>query len=253
MSQPERSGDGYAPGSGPVVFVTGAAGGLGRVLVSRLHFRGHRVIATDVALADLPCAGPVTAMQLDVTDSAAVEACISRTLEQFGRIDHVVHLAGRAGRGPLGEVSAADWDALLSVNLGSAFRVARAAHDALAVSRGSLVLTASSNAFNGGSALSGPAYAAAKAGIVNLGRYLAAEWAPQGIRVNTVAPGPIDTPMVTGGRLSQTELAQVQTSVPLGRMGEPRHVAHAIEYLLHPDADFVTGTVMHVSGGLVMG
>lgn len=253
MSQPERSGDGSAPGRGPVVFVTGAAGGLGRVLVSRLHSRGHRVIATDIALADLPCAGPVTAMQLDVTDSAAVEACVSRTIEQFGRIDHVVHLAGRAGRGPVGEVSASEWDALLAVNLGSAFQVARAVHAALAASRGSLVFTASSNAFNGGSELSGPAYAAAKAGIVNLGRYLAAEWAPQRIRVNTVAPGPIETPMVTGGRLSQTELAKVQASVPLGRMGEPRHVAHAIEYLLHPDAEFVTGTVMHVSGGLVTG
>jgi NAD(P)-dependent dehydrogenase (short-subunit alcohol dehydrogenase family) len=236
-----------------VVFVTGAAGGLGRVLVSRLHARGYQLIATDIALADLPCAGPVTAMQLDVTDTAAVEACVSRALEKFGRIDHVVHLAGRAGRGPLEQISGSEWDALLAVNLGSAFRVARAVHDALAASRGSLVLTASSNAFNGGSALSGPAYAAAKAGIVNLGRYLAAEWAPKGVRVNTVAPGPIETPMVTGGRLSQTELAQVQASVPLGRMGEPRHVAHAIEYLLHPDADFVTGTVMHVSGGLVMG
>lgn len=239
-----------------MVFVTGAAGGLGRVLVSRLHARGHRVIATDIALADLPCtgsAGAVTAMPLDVTDSAAVEACVARTLAEFGRIDHVVHLAGRAGRGPVGEVSASEWDALLAVNLGSAFQVARAVHAALAVSHGSLVFTASSNAFNGGSALSGPAYAAAKAGIVNLGRYLAAEWAPQRIRVNTVAPGPIETPMVTGGRLSQTELAKVQASVPLGRMGEPRHVAHAIEYLLHPDADFVTGTVLHVSGGLVMG
>lgn len=236
-----------------MVFVTGAAGGLGRVLVSRLHARGYQLIATDIALADLPCAGPVTAMQLDVTDTAAVEACVSRALEKFGRIDHVVHLAGRAGRGPLEQISGSEWDALLAVNLGSAFRVARAVHDALAASRGSLVLTASSNAFNGGSALSGPAYAAAKAGIVNLGRYLAAEWAPKGVRVNTVAPGPIETPMVTGGRLSQTELAQVQASVPLGRMGEPRHVAHAIEYLLHPDADFVTGTVMHVSGGLVMG
>ena len=253
MTQPERGADGCASGSGPVVFVTGAAGGLGRVLVSRLHSRGLQVVATDAALADLPCAGPVTAMQLDVTDAAAVEACVSRTLEQFGRIDHVVHLAGRAGRGPIDQVSASDWDALLSVNLGSAFVLARAVHDALAASRGSLVLTASSNAFNGGGELSGPAYAAAKAGIVNLGRYLALEWAPQGIRVNTVAPGPIDTPMVTGGRLSPAELARLPTVVPLGRIGERRHVAHAIEYLLHPDADFVTGTVMHVSGGLVMG
>jgi NAD(P)-dependent dehydrogenase (short-subunit alcohol dehydrogenase family) len=114
------------------------------------------------------------------------------------------------------------------------------------------VLTASSNAFNGGSALSGPAYAAAKAGVVNLTRYLAREWAPLGIRVNCVSPGPIDTPMVTG-RFSPAVLEGLRAAVPLGRIGEPRHVAHAIEYLLHPDADFVTGAVMNVSGGVVMG
>lgn len=234
-----------------VVLVTGAAGGLGRELVSRLHGRGHAVIATDVALADLPCTGPVTAMPLDVTDETGISQCIAQTLERFGRLDHVVHLAGRPGRGPLSEVTRADWDALLAVNLTSAFLLARAAHAALAVSRGSLVLTSSSNAFNGGSALSGPAYAAAKAGIVNLTRYLAREWAPQGIRVNCVSPGPIDTPMVTG-RFTPEVIDALKAAVPLGRLGEPRHVAHAIEQLLHPDAEFVTGTVTHVSGGLVM-
>jgi NAD(P)-dependent dehydrogenase (short-subunit alcohol dehydrogenase family) len=145
-----------------------------------------------------------------------------------------------------------EWDSLLAVNLGSAHRIARGCRAALAASRGSLVFTASSNAFNGGSALSGPAYAAAKAGVVNLTRYLAREWAPLGIRVNCVSPGPIDTPMVTG-RFSPAVLGGLRATVPLGRIGEPRHVAHAIEYLLHPDADFVTGAVMNVSGGVVMG
>lgn len=235
-----------------VVFVTGAAGGIGREVVARLQARGHRVVATDAALADLPCAGPVLALRLDVTDGPAVAGCVARILEQYGRLDHVVHLAGRAGQGPLMTVSDDEWDSLMSVNLGSAHRVARACHDALAASRGSLVLTASSNAFTGGGELSGPAYAAAKAGIVNLTRYLAREWATVGIRVNCISPGPIDTPMVTG-RFSGEALAQLRASVPLGRIGEPRHVAHAVDYLLHPDADFVTGAVMNVSGGLVTG
>jgi NAD(P)-dependent dehydrogenase (short-subunit alcohol dehydrogenase family) len=177
---------------------------------------------------------------------------VARVLARSGRLDHVVHLAGRAGQGPLEAVDGDEWDSLLAVNLGSAHRIARGCREALAASRGSLVLTASSNAFNGGSALSGPAYAAAKAGVVNLTRYLAREWAPLGIRVNCVSPGPIDTPMVTG-RFSPAVLEGLRAAVPLGRIGEPRHVAHAIEYLLHPDADFVTGAVMNVSGGVVMG
>lgn len=234
-----------------VVFVTGAAGGIGRAVVSRLRERGLTVVATDASLADLPCAGPVTAFPLDVTDEAAVQAAVARVVADFGRLDHVVHLAGRAGEGPIDTVERAEWDALLSVNLGSALTLARAVHAHLAATRGSLVLTASTNALNGGSALSGPAYAVAKAGLVNLMRYLAREWAPQGIRVNCLAPGPIDTPMVSG-RFAPEVLARLRATVPLGRLGEPRHVAHAVDYLLHPDAAFVTGAVMNVSGGVVL-
>jgi NAD(P)-dependent dehydrogenase (short-subunit alcohol dehydrogenase family) len=193
----------------------------------------------------------VTAFPLDVTDEAAVQAAVARVVADFGRLDHVVHLAGRAGEGPIDTVERAEWDALLSVNLGSALTLARAVHAHLAATRGSLVLTASTNALNGGSALSGPAYAVAKAGLVNLMRYLAREWAPQGIRVNCLAPGPIDTPMVSG-RFAPEVLARLRATVPLGRLGEPRHVAHAVDYLLHPDAAFVTGAVMNVSGGVVL-
>ena len=91
----------------------------------------------------------------------------------------------------------------------------------------------------------------AKAGLINLTRYLAREWAPEGIRVNCLAPGPVDTPMVTG-RFAPEVLARLGASVPLGRIGEPRHIAHAIGYLPSADAAFVTGTVMNLSGGLVM-
>ena len=239
----------------PVTLVTGAAGGLGRAVVARLRDRGHRVWATDLALAEIPCAAPMGVSSLDVTDAAAVQECVARIEGEWGRLDHVVHLAGRAGRGPLDDVTLEDWNSLLAVNLTSAFVLAKAAHRALGHSKGTLTLTSSTNGLNGGSALSGPAYAVAKAGIVNLVRYLAKEWAGEGIRVNCIAPGPIATPMVTG-RFQGEAFAALERSVPLaredGRIGTPDHFAHAVEYLLSPAAAFVTGTVMNLSGGVVL-
>jgi len=235
----------------PVALITGAAGGIGRAVVARLRERGLRVVATDRALAEIPCGAPLTVASLDVTDESEIAAVVARVAAELGRLDHVVHLAGVAGQGPLDAVSLADWQRVLEVNLTSAFLLAKAVHAALASSRGSLTLMSSSNGRNGGSALSGPAYAVAKAGIINLTRYLAKEWAGEGIRVNCLAPGPIATPMVTG-RFSAATLKELQRSVPLGQIGEAVHVAHAIDYLTSPAAAFVTGTVMNVSGGMVL-
>jgi NAD(P)-dependent dehydrogenase (short-subunit alcohol dehydrogenase family) len=234
-----------------VAFVTGAAGGIGQATVCRLRDAGLSVFATDVALATIPCTdGKFAACSLDATDESAVARAFEECGRIFGRLDHVVHLAGRAGRGPIDVVEAPEWRALIEVNLTSAFLVAKAAHDALRASRGSLTLMASSNALNGGSALSGPAYAAAKAGIVNLTRYLAKEWAPEGIRVNCLAPGPIDTAMVR--RFEPQVRERLAASVPLGRIGRAEEVASAVAYLVSPDAAFLTGTVHNVSGGLVL-
>jgi 3-oxoacyl-[acyl-carrier protein] reductase len=236
----------------PVAFVTGAAGGIGRAAVAALRARRMRVFGTDLALAEIPCGEPdfLTA-SLDVTDERAVLQSVARARAEFGRIDHVVHLAGRAGAGPVTAVSRADWDALLAVNLTSAFLLAKAAFEPLRASRGSLTLMSSSNGRNGGTILSGPAYAVAKAGIINLTRYLAREWAGDGIRVNCLAPGPIETPMVMD-RFAPDVIEKLRSSVPLQRLGTAADVAHAIDYLTSERAGFVTGTVMNLSGGVVL-
>ena len=235
----------------PVALITGAAGGLGRAAVAKLRERGMRVVATDLALAEIPCGAPLTVASLDVTDEASISAVLERVLAEFGRLDHVIHLAGAAGRGPVDDVSVLEWNRLLEINLTSAFMLAKAVHPALRATQGSLTLAASSNGLNGGSALSGPAYAVAKAGLINLARYLAKEWASEGIRVNCLAPGPIDTAMVTG-RFSPDVITSLRESVPLGQLGQPEQVAHAIDYLTSPSARFVTGTVMNISGGVVL-
>jgi NAD(P)-dependent dehydrogenase (short-subunit alcohol dehydrogenase family) len=235
----------------PVTFITGAAGGIGRALIERLRRDGHRIFAADVALAALACAdGEFQAASLDVTDEGAVKAGVAACVQHFGRLDHVVHLAGATGHGPLVTVSREEWDRLIELNLTSAFLVARAAYEPLARARGSLTLISSSNGLNGGSHLSGPAYAIAKAGIVNLVRYLAKEWAPERIRVNAVAPGPIDTPMVA--RFTAEQRAKIVAAVPLGRLGEAREVAASIAWMVSADAGFITGTVQNLSGGLVL-
>jgi NAD(P)-dependent dehydrogenase (short-subunit alcohol dehydrogenase family) len=228
-----------------LAWVTGAAGGIGRAVVTALLADGWRVEATDLAApAD---AGPAARWsQLDVTDERAIGA-FARGL---ARCDAVVHLAGRTGRGPLAEVTSVEWRELLEVNLTSAFLVARAAAPLLAAARGCLVLCASSNGLNGGSALSGPAYAVAKAGIVNLTRYLAREWAAAGVRVNCIAPGPIDTPMLD--RLGPAVRASLARAVPLGRVGRAEEVAASVRFLCSGEAGFLTGTVQNISGGLVL-
>jgi NAD(P)-dependent dehydrogenase (short-subunit alcohol dehydrogenase family) len=171
-------------------------------------------------------------------------------VQRFGRLDTVVHLAGAVGKGPLVDVALEEWRRLLDVNLTSAFLVARATHEALKASAGSLLLTASVNARNGGSALSGPAYAVAKAGIVNLTRYLAKEWGGDGIRVNCIAPGPVNTPMVA--RLPADTIEGLRKSVPLGRIAQPGDVASVVSFLCSPAALYLTGTTLNVSGGLLL-
>lgn len=236
----------------PVAFVTGAAGGIGRATVKALRARRMRVFGTDLALAEIPCGEPdFFTASLDVTDERAIAQSVARALAEFGRIDHVVHLAGRAGQGPVTAVSREDWDSLLAVNLTSAFLLAKASYEALRAARGSLTLMASTNGINGGTALSGPAYAVAKAGIINLTRYLSREWAVDGIRVNCLAPGPIETPMVMD-RFSPEIVEKLRRSVPLQRLGAPDDIAHAIDYLTSDRAGFVTGTVVNLSGGMVL-
>jgi 3-oxoacyl-[acyl-carrier protein] reductase len=238
--------------AGDVAVVTGAAGGIGAAVVDAFLTAGASVVAVDLKQPPerVGISGALDRHTADMTVEGEVAPLADHVRATHGRVDHVVHAAGIAGGGTLVETAFDDWRRVMEANLASAFLVARAFHPLLAASRGALVLTGSSNGFNGGSRLSGPAYASAKAGIHNLVRYLAKEWAGDGIRVNAVAPGPVDTAMVQ--RLGDDTRARLRDSIPLGREGTAEEVAANVLFLCSRGAAWQTGSVVNISGGLVL-
>ncbi len=238
-------------GRGKVVLVTGAAGGIGRETVRLARASGAKVAAFDLARRGLPReARDVLAMTGDAAAEADVRALVRETVKRFGRIDAVVSAVGVVGAGRLDAMPLDEWHRLLDINLTSAFLLCRETWRPLKRARGAVVLFSSTNGRNGGSHLSGAAYAVAKAGIVNLTRYLAREWAPDGVRVNCIAPGPVDTPMV--GRLTREQHAALKKAIPLGRYATAAEVAATVAFLCSPHAASMTGTCINVSGGMVL-
>lgn len=237
--------------TGRVAFVSGAAGGIGRATGDLFSAAGASVAGFDANGSRLPAPGerflPIAG---DATDEAAVRDAVRQAVERFGRIDFVVGAVGATGSGGLADTSLAEWRRLLEVNLTSAFLIARECHPHLTRPGGALVLISSTNGRNGGSALSGAAYAVAKAGVLNLVRHLAKAWAGEGLRVNALAPGPVSTPMLN--RLSAAQHAALRETVPLKRYAEPAEIAAAVAYLCSPHAATMTGACINVSGGLVL-
>lgn len=232
-----------------MALITGAAGGIGAAIANRLGELGYQLSLTDLQPGTPPAADAIWTAA-DVADEQAIRALCEATSQQFGHIDVVIHAAGQVGSGPLAKVSHAQWQRLLDVNLTSAFLLTKYAYPTLKARHGRVVLFSSSNGLNGGSAYSGPAYAVAKAGIINLCRYLGKEWASDGIRINCIAPGPVDTPMLD--RLGDAGKQALRDSIPLGKLATTDHVTGTVEYLLSPSANMLTGTVHNISGGLVL-
>ncbi|MFZ4110371.1 MAG: SDR family NAD(P)-dependent oxidoreductase [Polymorphobacter sp.] len=228
--------------TGRVLLLTGAAGGIGRAVAALYTSAGGHVAGLDLV------ASPGVAA-CDVTSEAALADAVDTVMACHGRLDDVVHCAGIVGAGPLADLALADWHKVMDANLTSGFLLARATAAALGAQRGRLVFLSSTNGRNGGGLLSGPAYAAAKAGLINLTRYLAREWATAGVRVNCVAPGPVDTPMLD--RLQPQVREQLARSMLTGDIASASDVARAIAFLLSANAAAMTGTVLNPSGGMV--
>lgn len=241
-------------GAGKVALVTGATGGIGGATVRLLRECGASVVATgrdqhrlEEIYRDVE---GVLCVEADFAKEGDARRAIANTLQRYGRLDHAIHCAGAVGKGRLDETSVEEWHRLLDVNLTSAFLICRVSYAALKESKGNVVLVSSTNGLHGGTSMSGPVYATAKAGVINMTRYLAKEWAADEIRVNCVAPGPVDTPMLD--RLTEEQHARTKASTLLGRYSTAEECAGMIVHLCSHYAATMTGTVANVSAGAVL-
>jgi 3-oxoacyl-[acyl-carrier protein] reductase len=242
---------------GKVVIVTGGATGIGKATAGRFSEAGARVAVWDVKEGDGGGAGVF--QKVDVTDPSAVEAATAEVFERWGRIDVLVNNAGITRDAQLvkwkdgqktGEMSERDFDAVIDVNLRGVFLCARAVSPRMIAGGGGVILNASSVVGLYGN-FGQTNYAATKAGVISMTQTWARELGRYNIRVNAVAPGFIATDMALA--IPEKVLQGMIAHTPLNRMGKPEDIAEAYYWLASDAAGFITGTVLSVDGGLVIG
>ena len=250
---------------GQVALVTGGARGIGRASALALARAGADVAVADLLpTADAEAAVAATGrrtlgLRLDVTDPEAVQRVVERVVAALGRLDVLVTAAGIIHRDSLEETSESVWRRVVDVVLTGTFHAVQAAVPVMrAQGYGKIVTISSISGIIGGAfsraaagsdvrqGRSGPAYAAAKGGVIALTRWVAKDVGQSGIYVNSVAPGGVDTEM-TGGYAYLTE------RLPVPRMGQPEDIAEAVLFLASPASNYVTGQVLCVDGGSVIG
>ena len=242
------------PAPAKVALVTGAARGIGLATAKRFLADGWRVALLDIerellgrAVADLAKPDATLALPCDVSDANAVAAAMDVLTRRFGRLDALVNNAGVAVFAPLLETSDADWSRILSVNLTGPFLCTKAAASLMREHGGGAVVNITSISAVRASTLRS-AYGTSKAGLAHLTKQLAVELASLGIRVNGVAPGPVDTAMAKAVHTAEIR-ADYHDAIPLNRYGLEEELAEAIFFLCSDRASYITGQILAVDGG----
>ncbi len=243
---------------GQVALVTGAAQGIGAAIVLELARMGATVIGTDInedganrinaALAEAGAQG--RGLVMDVRDAAQIDAVIDMIDKEYGGVYVLVNNAGITRDNLAMRMKDDEWDMVIETNLKSVFRLSRAVMRGMMKARAGRIINLSSvvgHAGNPGQAN----YCASKAGVSGMSRSMARELGSRNITVNCVAPGFIDTAMTK--KLEEKQREALVANVPLGRLGTPEDVAAAVGFLASPAAAYITGTTIHVNGGMYMG
>jgi NAD(P)-dependent dehydrogenase (short-subunit alcohol dehydrogenase family) len=261
---------------GQTAVVVGAASGIGRAIAEAYAAEGAHVALLDRAAGVVEVAGHIAArsgvntlgLAVDVTDYAALQAATQQVLEAWGGVDHLVYAAGMAsakGGFPFWNLEPGDWPRMLDVNLVGAVNTAHAFVENFTARRRGTLLFISSVAGQIGSQTD-PPYSAAKAGLINFAQVAARDFAEYGVRVNTICPGMVQTPLneqVWAGQMRNLPPEQrvdfatwgaekVKNRVPLNRWQTPEDIAHMAVFLASPQAENVTGQTINVDGGFVM-
>jgi len=243
------------------ILVTGGGSGIARASAKRMAQSMHVVVADRNAAGAAQTVeeieakgGSATAIAVDVSDPDSVQDMCRQITRDVGEIHKAFFAAGIFIRGVVGEIAEEDWDSMMAVHVRGTFLCCQAVLPAMREARRGAIVNMSSD-FAVMAVPAAAAYTAAKAAIYSLTKTLALEFAPYGIRINALGPGPIDTPILKSGRTTEEWKAALQSfgeNLPVGRVGKPEEVAAVLDFLLSDRSSYMTGQIIHPNGGQLM-